>query len=139
MGRRVLELGCGLGVPSLVAARAGASVLATDADPDALDLLRRNATLNEVPLETARVDWAAPGDLVDRAPFDLVLAADVMYEREAVAPLLELLPRLAPEAWIADPGRPHASTFFARAATEWRITAATRGVVGIHKLRRLAS
>jgi predicted nicotinamide N-methyase len=131
----VLELGCGLGVPSVVAARAGASVLATDADPDALDLLRRNAALNDAELETARVDWTAPANLLDRAPFDLVLAADVMYERESVAPLLELLPRLAPEAWIADPGRAHASTFLARAAGEWRITTATCGVVRIHKLR----
>jgi predicted nicotinamide N-methyase len=131
----VLELGCGLGVPSLVAARAGASVLATDADPDALDLLRRNAALNDTELDTARVDWTAPADLLDRAPFDLVLAADVMYERESVAPLLELLPRLAPEAWVADPGRAHVSTFLARAASEWRITTATGGVVRIHKLR----
>ena len=130
----MLELGCGLGVPSLVAARA-ASVLATDADPDALDLLRGNAALNDTELETARVDWTAPADLLDRAPFDLVLAADVMYERESVTPLLELLPRLAPEAWIADPGRAHASTFLARAASEWRITTATRGVVRIHRLR----
>src|SRR5436309_10987443 len=38
-GRRVVELGCGLGVPSLVAARAGAWVLATDEEPEALDLL----------------------------------------------------------------------------------------------------
>ena len=131
----MLELGCGLGVPSLVAARAGASVLATDSDPDALDLLRRNAALNDTELETARVDWTAPADLLDRAPFDLVHAADVIYERDSVAPLLELLPRLAPEAWIADPGRAHASTFLARAASEWRITAATRGVVRIHRLR----
>src|SRR2546423_3052565 len=42
-GRRLVELGCGLGLPSLVAARAGADVLATDADDQALGLLERNA------------------------------------------------------------------------------------------------
>src|SRR3954451_20735942 len=45
-GRRVVELGCGLGLPSLVAARAGADVLATDGDEEALALLERNAHAN---------------------------------------------------------------------------------------------
>src|SRR3954465_10627681 len=45
-GRRVVELGCGLGLPSLVAARAGADVLATDEDGEALELLGRNAREN---------------------------------------------------------------------------------------------
>src|SRR5919106_1769576 len=48
-GKRVLELGCGLGVPSIAAARWGAEVLATDADPDALALLERNAEANDAP------------------------------------------------------------------------------------------
>jgi predicted nicotinamide N-methyase len=114
-GLRVVELGCGLGVPSIAAARAGARVLATDESEEALELLRRNARLNGVELETARVDWAAPGDLVGRGPFDLVLAADVLYERAAVAQLLSLLPRLAPTALIADPGRPAAEAFLEQA------------------------
>ncbi len=49
-GRRVVELGCGLGVPSIAAARAGASVLATDECPEALTLLERNARANDVRL-----------------------------------------------------------------------------------------
>ena len=47
-GLRVVELGCGLGVPSIAAARAGASVLATDACAEALALVERNARANEV-------------------------------------------------------------------------------------------
>src|SRR6476661_8645367 len=50
-GLDVLELGCGLGVPSLVAARGGARVLATDWAEDALALLRANAARNGVALE----------------------------------------------------------------------------------------
>ena len=96
-GLRVVELGCGLGVPSIAAARAGASVLATDACAEALALVERNARANEVDVETATVDWAQPGELVRRAPFDLVLCADVLYERASVAQLLTLLPRLGPE------------------------------------------
>src|SRR3954471_10151561 len=96
-GRRVVELGCGLGVPSLVAARAGAEVLATDADDEALELLERNARENGLAVETASVEWEAPDDLVARGPFDVVLAADVLYERTSVALLLSLLPRLGGE------------------------------------------
>src|ERR671935_2481304 len=47
-GRRVVELGCGLAVPSIVAARAGAAVLATDSSAEALTLVARNAAENDV-------------------------------------------------------------------------------------------
>ena len=65
-GLRVAELGCGLAVPSIAAARAGASVLATDACADALTLAARNARVNDVHIETATVDWAEPDDLLKR-------------------------------------------------------------------------
>src|SRR5438874_6332880 len=52
-GLRVVELGCGLAVPSIAAARAGASVLATDECAEALALVDRNAHLNGVRVETA--------------------------------------------------------------------------------------
>ena len=95
-GLRVVELGCGLGVPSLAASRSGAAVLATDADPEALDLLLTDAARNGVELNTARVSWSDPAELLAAAPFDLVLASDVLYQRVAVAQLLSLLPKLAP-------------------------------------------
>ena len=130
-GRRVVELGCGLGVPSLVAARAGAWVLATDEEPEALDLLRTNATANGVEVATACVEWSAPGELLACAPFDLVLAADVLYERSSVALLLDLLPRLADEALIADPGRPGAEAFLEQLPpTETSI----RDGISVHRL-----
>ncbi len=120
-GARVLELGCGLGLPSLAAALAGGRVLATDWSPDAIGLLEANAARNGARLETARAAWEAPGALVERAPWDLVLAADVLYERRNVDELLELLPRLGDTVLLAEPGRPHATTFFERAAGAWRI------------------
>src|SRR5918999_3259606 len=83
-GRRVVELGCGLALPSIVAARAGASVLATDLAPEALALAKRNARANGVRIEAADFDWSAPAQL---ARFDLVLAADVLFERPAVGAL----------------------------------------------------
>ncbi|HMJ96022.1 MAG TPA: 50S ribosomal protein L11 methyltransferase [Thermoleophilaceae bacterium] len=133
-GLRVVELGCGLAVPSIAAARAGAEVLATDSDPDALELVSQNAQANEVRVETAAVDWGQPDELVSRAPFDLVLAADVLYERASVALLLELLPLLAPEVWLADPGRPAADAFIEEARRRWTLETRVRGVVQIHRL-----
>lgn len=135
-GSRVVELGCGLAVPSLATARAGATVLATDADPEALELAERNAAANGLAVETAVVEWYSPGGLLDRAPFDLVLAADVLYLPSSIDPLLELLPQLAREAWLADPGREDAASFLERADESWSIETSTRGVVRIHRLRR---
>jgi predicted nicotinamide N-methyase len=136
-GQRVVELGCGLGVPSIAAARAGAKVLATDACAEALSLVARNARLNEVDVETATVDWAEPDELVSRAPFDLVLAADVLYERAHVDALLSLLPRLGPEVWLADPGRPASVEFLDRTGNRWSIETRDLGVVLIHRLRAI--
>lgn len=134
-GLRVVELGCGLAVPSLVAARAGATVLATDVEKDALELVAKNARANGVRLETMRLDWSGPDTLVEPGPFDLVLASDVLYERQNVAQLLALLPRLAPEAWLADPGRPAAGAFLEQAQRRWRVETSTRSVVNLHHLR----
>jgi predicted nicotinamide N-methyase len=134
-GLRVVELGCGLAVPSIAAARAGADVLATDACGEALALAARNARANGARLETAAVDWAKPEALVARGPFDMVLAADVLYERASVAPLLSLLPRLGGEVWLADPDRPAAGAFLEQAARRWEIETRVRGVVSLHRLR----
>jgi predicted nicotinamide N-methyase len=134
-GLRVVELGCGLAVPGIAAARAGAEVLATDSDVEALELVAQNARANGVGVETAVVDWAEPDDLISRAPFDLVLAADVLYERASVALLLSLLPRLGPEVWLADPGRPAADAFLAEARRRWRVETVVRDVVQIHRLQ----
>jgi predicted nicotinamide N-methyase len=138
-GSRVVELGCGLGAPSLAAAKCGATVLATDADPAALELVRRSAELNQVSLETKVVDWSDADELVELGPFDLVLAADVLYERPSVALLLSLMPRLAPEALIADPGRPASGAFLERAWERWSVEVRRRGMVGINHIRMTSS
>jgi predicted nicotinamide N-methyase len=134
-GKRVVELGCGLGLPSIAAARAGATVLATDVSEEALALVARNAEENGVSLETATVDWAEPEPLLVRAPFDLVLAADALYEESSGAPLLSLLPRLAPVAWLADPGRPTAAGFVEEAKRRWQVETSVRDVVEVHRIR----
>ena len=136
-GLRVLELGCGLGLPSIAAAHAGASVLATDWSAAAIRATAANAVLNEVELETGVVDWSAPDALTRRAPWDLVLAADVLYERPKVRILLELLPRLGDTVLLAEPGRAPARAFFEGIAGEWErveISSRTDPLVVVHRL-----
>ena len=133
-GRHVVELGCGLAVPSLAAARAGAEVLATDPDAEALELVAQNARTNDAHVETAVVDWAQPDDLVSRAPFDLVLAADVLYERASVALLLSLFPQLGPEVRLAEPGRPAPDAVIEDPRSRhWGVDTRVRHVVQIHR------
>ena len=96
----MVELGCGLGVPSLVAAARGARVTAIDWAEDAIELL--GAERGSRTASTCR-PCAPTGGAFD-GRFDLALAADVLYERRNVEPLLELLPRLAAEVWLAEPG-----------------------------------
>ena len=141
-GARVLELGCGLGVPSIVAALSGGRVLATDWSRDALAFTADNARRNGAELDTARCDWGQPDQLLAGAPWDLVIASDVLYERRDSPLLLGLLPELvtrAGEVWIADPGRQTAERFLAIAAPTWRIRSRTerqRGAkVQLHRLR----
>src|SRR5919109_404326 len=69
---RTVELGCGLAVPSVVAALQGAEALATDWSHDALRFAARNARLNGVVVESLLCSWTAPKPLIERAPFDLV-------------------------------------------------------------------
>ncbi len=104
---RVLELGCGLGLPSLVAATRGAVVTATDWASDAIELLRRNAARNQLVLRSEVHDWREPWD----EEFDLVLAADVLYEQRNVEPVVSRLRELAPKALIGLAGRPYEAEF----------------------------
>jgi predicted nicotinamide N-methyase len=112
-GRRVLELGCGLGLPSLAAALAGGRVTATDWAPDAVEAVRLNARRNGLAVEARTVDWRDSHSLVAAGPWDLVIAADVLYERRNVAPLRALLAELTTETWLADPGRAPADALLA--------------------------
>jgi predicted nicotinamide N-methyase len=143
-GAHVLELGCGLGLPSIAAALAGGRVLATDWSAEAVRATAENAERNEVRLETAVVAWGEPLPIVERAPWRFVLASDVLYERRNVELLLELLPRLVDatgEVLLADPGRLPAERFLEAARGDWHVT--TTGSsraprAQIHRLRRAA-
>jgi predicted nicotinamide N-methyase len=117
-GRRVLELGCGLGVTAIAALNAGADLLVTDYACEALALCSLNAHDQTGKTPAAlRVNWRDPDQefLVTTGDgFPIVLAADVLYEGRDVEPLLTLCQRLISpggELWLAEPGRPPAARF----------------------------
>ena len=112
-GRRFLELGCGLGLPAVVAARRGFAATASDYEEAALEGVRYNADRNRAEgLAVRLVDWRQlPADLGE---FDLVVAADVLYEKHHAVALAGVMARtLAAEgvALVADPGRARAAEF----------------------------
>jgi predicted nicotinamide N-methyase len=143
-GARTLELGCGLALPSIAAAKAGARVTATDWSPKAIELAAANAELNGATLRAEVQAWAEPDALVERAPWDLVLASDVIYDRGNVELLVELLPRLVDERgqiWVSDPGRPTEEEFLegVDAAFDRRSNRSARQPkVRVHRLRKRA-
>lgn len=108
-GKRVLEIGCGLGLSSLVLQRRGADVTASDHHPLAESFLLANAELNGMaPVRFRLAQWSGPNPELGR--FDLIIGSDVLYEREHVALLSEFLAAHAQpvaEILIADPGRNH--------------------------------
>jgi predicted nicotinamide N-methyase len=139
-GARTLELGCGMGTASIAAALAGGRVLATDWSKGAIDLTRTNAERNGATIRTERCTFDEAPARAGEHVWDLVLAADVLYERRNVALLLGALPRLvAPkgEVLLADPGRPAVPEFLERARAEgWELRTQPAGAVAVHSLTR---
>lgn len=104
-GKRVLEVGSGVGISGLGAAVAEARVLVTDNEAPALRLAVMNARRNGLQLHAAAADWRA-WPVTGR--FDLVCGSDVTYEPAAFPALLEVLAQtVAPggEVLLTDPGR----------------------------------
>lgn len=132
-GRSVVELGCGLAVPAIVAAKLGARTVASDFHEDAPKFLKRNCALNGVAVEYHGLDWkdglegakgesaAHAADAATRASlaamagtFDFVVASDVLYEARQPPQLARVADALcAKEGHIllADPGRPYLQNF----------------------------
>jgi predicted nicotinamide N-methyase len=108
--RRVLDLGTGGGLAALAAARAGAAeVVANDIDPWALATARLAAARQRLELSTLQADLTAEdGAAAELDAYDVVLCADLCYERRTAArlrALLERARRAGAEVLVADAGR----------------------------------
>jgi predicted nicotinamide N-methyase len=111
-GRRVLDLGCGLGLAGLAALHRGANVTFLDWEPIALEVAQASAWAAGLSsFERVACDWRSPPPL---APFDRILGADLLYEaRNGPGVAKFLADHLAEggDAWITDPDRLHAREF----------------------------
>lgn len=123
-GERILEIGCGLALASLVGHRRGADVTASDCHPLASSFLRENLRLNDLaPLPyrhgqwgatTAREDSSKREDRALQGQFDVVMGSDLLYERDAdgaLAQFIALHTAPAGEVWITDPDRGNRNAF----------------------------
>jgi predicted nicotinamide N-methyase len=113
-GRTLLELGCGIGLVAATALKAGFDVTASDYYEDALLFARLNAQSNGLrEPQTMILDWRHLPDAIPA--FDVVVGADVLYER-AYGPVVAraIATTLAERgrAMIADPGRVGSPEFF---------------------------
>ena len=111
-GKRIIELGCGLGLPSLLCAKLGADVTATDFHPHNKTNFNRNALNNNLNNITYRnMDWSRPHNNLGK--FDIIIGSDLLYEAKQIKSLTSAIPTLlAPNGTfiLADPGRDHIQT-----------------------------
>jgi len=105
-----IEVGCGLGLPSILASKLGATMFASDFHPDVGMWVQRNANLNQVKLQYAEWNWTQenPPEPILYHHYDFVLASDVLYEQRHPDDLARALARLVhPKGsiYLSDPGR----------------------------------
>lgn len=111
--KRILELGCGIGLTSLMLNQQNADITATDYHPEVEEFLKVNTELNDderIPF--TRTGWADNNDLLGK--FDLIIGSDVLYERDHIPLLSSFIENHAKEKCeiiIVDPNRGHSPKF----------------------------
>ena len=112
-GKRILELGCGLALASLVLHRRGGDITASDCHPLAAAFLRENLQLNHLPAMPYQPgNWSSSNPLLTR--FDLIIGSDVLYDREQPQTLSRFIALHAnpdAEVLIVDPDRGNRASF----------------------------
>jgi predicted nicotinamide N-methyase len=106
-GKRILEVGCGIALSSLLLNKLNANITATDYHPEVKGFLERNTLLNNgKPIKYERVDWA--DDRSDLGLFDVIIGSDLLYEDQHIEQLANFIENHANtkcEVIIVDPGR----------------------------------
>lgn len=125
----VIELGCGLGLPGMVASNLGGKVLMTDYLEEALSFARLNWEQNlSSEFNSELVDWR---NIDDKKKYDIVLASDVAYENRSFQPLLIALKSLVKKngrILLSEPNRKFSSPFIELLKTEFEIKKTNRPI-----------
>jgi predicted nicotinamide N-methyase len=115
-GKHILEVGCGIGLPSLVLQQRGADITACDYHPLAEEFLRHNTDLNHLaPICYFNAPWH--GASLELGRFDLIIGSDLLYERDHPSLLAGFLADHANptcQIVLADPGRSRCGQFRAK-------------------------
>ena len=123
---RILELGCGLGLASLVGHRRGANITASDCHPLAGEFLRENLRLNQLsPMSYQHGHWgqhaAQQQDPAVSSKFDLIIGSDILYERDEQGDLANYIHQHMEdhaEVWVVDPNRGNRAHFHRNMAAQ---------------------
>lgn len=111
--QRILEIGCGLGLASMVIHRRQGNITASDRHPLAQPFLQANLLLNQLPdLRYCTGNWGRKNPALGE--FDLIIGSDVLYERghpEQLAQFILLHAAPAAQILIIDPNRGNRSAF----------------------------
>ena len=115
-GKKILEIGCGLALPSFIATRFGGNVIATDFHADVPLFLELNQEKNKINFEYQVMNWRNEIERTKNAygQFDLVLGSDILYESQHAMQVAEaLIAFLKPGGKIilSDPGRAYVQKF----------------------------
>ncbi|MGR8947993.1 MAG: class I SAM-dependent methyltransferase [Gammaproteobacteria bacterium] len=112
-GEKILEIGCGIGLASLILGIRSQNISATDRHPQAQRFLDYNTALNEItPIKFERCSWEQPESSLGK--FDLIIGSDLLYDRDCIEPLchfIDLHAETTCEVMLIDPNRGLRSTF----------------------------